>query len=190
MIDTNVTFETEQLLLRPIRKEDYLKFRSLTIENELWEYFTHDLSQTKTLQAWVENAILEMTKGKRLALTILDKATNQVIGSTSIGNLSIRDYRAEIGWTWLSKSYQGCGINSQCKYLLLAHCFDTLELERVEFKTDVLNLKARKALKKLGAFEEGILRSHTLMSDGRRRDTIYYSILKSEWPTIKYNLNQ
>ncbi|WP_262507686.1 GNAT family N-acetyltransferase [Zunongwangia profunda] len=103
------------------------------------------------------------------------------MGSTSFGNYSEKDQRIEIGWTWLGKDFQGNGYNFQAKVLLLNYCFKTLALERVEAKTDVLNRAARNSLLKSGFVEEGILRSHTLLTNNRRRDTIYYSILKAEY---------
>lgn len=130
-----------------------------------------------------------MKQKVRLVLTVIDKEKDRLIGSTSLGNISERDKRIEIGWTWISKNYQGKGINSQPKYLLLKYCFEELNYERVEFKTDVLNIPARKALLRIGAIEEGILRSHTIMTNNRRRDTIFYSILKSEWNDVKRKNN-
>jgi RimJ/RimL family protein N-acetyltransferase len=189
MIDFTKIFETEQVLLRPVRRDDYNEFIPLTQDKGLWTYFTNDLSDKDILLAWVETGIKELTLKKRLALSIVDKKTNSVAGSTSIGNISERDKRVEIGWTWLGRKYQGKGINDQAKYLLLKYCFEELEWERVEFKTDVLNEPARNALKRIGAVEEGVLRSHTLMTHNRRRDTIYYSILKGEWKNINAKTN-
>ena len=97
----------------------------------------------------------------------------QIIGSSSFGNFSDRDKRVEIGWTWLGRAYQGKGFNDLSKYLMMEYCFEKLGLERVECKTDVLNTHARRALQRIGMTEEGILRSHTLMTNNRRRDTIY-----------------
>jgi RimJ/RimL family protein N-acetyltransferase len=113
---------------------------------------------------------------------VIDKRSGKLLGSTGFGNYFPRDQRIEIGWTWLGKAFQGIGINAQMKSLMLQYAFEELEMLRVEFKTDVLNLPARQALLRLGAAEEGVLRSHTLMTQGRRRDTIYYSFLKGEWP--------
>ena len=107
------------------------------------------------------------------------------MGSTSFGNISYRDSRIEIGWTWLGREFQGSGTNRQMKYLIFKHAFEVLGMQRVEIKTDVLNLPARYAVKKIGAVEEGILRSHTQMTHNRRRDTIFYSILRKEWDNVK-----
>lgn len=185
MLDFTLTLENDKLQLRPINADDYIPFEKLTSDKSMWTYFTSDLSVESELKGWIDNAIRDMANKTRLAFTIIDKANNQPIGSTSFGNISLRDKRIEIGWTWIGKDYQGKGINSHVKYLMLKHCFETLDMERVEFKTDVLNVPARKALLQIGAKEEGILRSHTLMTHGRRRDTIYYSILKAEWPDVK-----
>ncbi|MFA6979098.1 MAG: GNAT family protein [Ignavibacteriaceae bacterium] len=180
-----MTLQTNEILLRPVKLEDFDSFSKLTDNKSMWIYFTSDLSKKSKLKKWVETAISENEKKTRLAFTVVDKSTNKPIGSTSFGNISNRDKRIEIGWTWISKEYQGKGINDQIKFLMLQYCFESMDFERVEFKTDVLNDHARKALLRIGAKEEGVLRSHTLMTHNRRRDTIYYSVLRSEWNEIK-----
>lgn len=168
---------------------DYAAFVNLTTDPAVWIYFTYNLSVNTELQEWVNIAFRELENKTRLPFTIIEKTTGKPIGSTSFGNISLRDKRLEIGWTWISKLWQGTGVNNQIKYLMLRHAFEVLQFERVEFKTDVLNIPARKAFERIGAKEEGILRSHTLMTHNRRRDTIYYSILKSEWDGIKMRNN-
>lgn len=181
MLDFNINLEDEKVLLRPLSKEDLGELQELAADPELWKYFTHDLSHKEGFEKWCLPAFSK----ERLQFVVVEKATGRIIGSTAFGNYSQRDGRIEIGWTWLAKSYQGQGFNQSMKKLMLAHCFESMQLERVEFKTDVLNLAARKALKNINAIEEGVLRSHTLMTKGRRRDTIYYSILKNEWEFVK-----
>jgi len=185
-IDFNKTLVSDKLLLRPLCREDKDAFTDITRDQDLWIYFTSDLSDPETLTQWVEDAINGISNKTRLALTIIDNMNNQIIGSTSLGNISVRDKRVEIGWTWIRKDYQGKGINRQAKHLLLQYCFEDLDFERVEFKTDVLNKAARKSLLGIGAKEEGILRSHTLMTHNRRRDTIFYSVLKTEWEQMSF----
>ena len=111
-----------------------------------------------------------------------------MVGGTALGNASAKDRRIEIGWTWLAAAAQGRGLNTRAKYLLLEHCFESLSAHRVEFKTDAANRRARGALSKIGAIPEGALRSHTLMHDGRYRETVYYSILADEWPHVRRRL--
>ena len=172
-----IVLENDHILLRPLQAEDLPALLPLTQEPSLWTYFTNDLSTLAGLETWAAGHF----SGERLQFVVIDKATQQVLGSTGFGNYFPRDQRIEIGWTWLGKAFQGTGINAQMKSLMLNYAFDALGMLRVEFKTDVLNLPARQALLRLGATEEGVLRSHTLMTKGRRRDTIYYSFLKGEW---------
>ncbi|MFN3801813.1 GNAT family N-acetyltransferase [Belliella pelovolcani] len=180
-IDFNLKLESDHLLLRPLLENDLNQLLELTQEPDMWKFYTHDLSHIDTLSDWARPAF----KRERLQFVIIDKATNTILGSSAFGNYALRDRRIEIGWTWLAKSHQGSGINAQVKQIMLTYAFEKLYMERVEFKTDVLNSQARKALRNIGAIEEGVLRSHTLMTKERRRDTIYYSILKSEWIHIK-----
>jgi RimJ/RimL family protein N-acetyltransferase len=185
MISFTQKFETDRILLRPMELKDFEDFVRITNDKDLWIYFINDLSDKDTLYKWVESALQELNNREKLALSIINKESKTIIGSTSIGNISLRDKRVEIGWTWICREFHGKGINDQTKYLLLKYCFDELECERVEFKTDVLNQPARRALKRIGAVEEGVLRSHTLMTHNRRRDTIYYSVLRQEWDHLK-----
>lgn len=185
MIEKELVLQSERVLLRPVRSDDLYGFAQLTGDPVMWKYFTSDLSDPEELQKWVDEAVLQTKNGSRMAFTIVDRLTDRIAGSTSLGNISFHDKRVEMGWTWLGKEYQGQGINDQSKFMLIRYCFESLGFERVESKTDFLNFPARQALKRIGLTEEGILRSHTLMTHNRRRDTIYYSILKTEWPGIK-----
>lgn len=182
MIDFNKTFETDRVIIRPMQMDDFAEMQALTTDSDQWIYFTSDLSVPTELEAWIRSGVEDET---RLAMTVIDRASGAVIGSTSIGNVSPRDRRAEIGWTWVCKSHHGKGFNRHVKVVLLRYLFEDCALERVEFKTDVLNTAARKAMQKIGLVEEGILRSHTQMTRNRRRDSIFYSALKTDWPVIK-----
>ena len=189
LLDFDLILQTDKIILRPLISDDYNSFDKSANDKSMWIYFTSDLSDKTELKDWIDNAIIETKNKIRLAFTIIDKLTNSPIGSTSYGNISYKDKRVEIGWTWISKDFQGTGINNQIKYLMIKHMFEKLNFERIEFKTDVLNVRARKALIRIGTNEEGILRSHTLMTHNRRRDTIYYSVLKSEWNEMKIKNN-
>ena len=176
MLPPDLKLESDRLLLRPLQREDFPALLELTKDPALWTYFTHDLSTLAGLEAWAAGHF----SGERLQFVVINKESAQVLGSTGFGNYFPRDQRIEIGWTWLGKSAQGTGTNREMKSLMLNYAFKELGMLRVEFKTDVLNLPARKALLRLGTTEEGILRSHTIMTHGRRRDTSYYSFLKGE----------
>lgn len=168
-----------------MEKTDVEIFLPITQSAGLWKYFSRELHEEDQLRQWLDEAIAEKLACKRVPFTVIDKASGAVCGSTSYGNISFYDKRIEIGWTWLGEKYLGSGINRNCKYALLKYAFEEMQFERVEIKTDILNERARQALKNIGAREEGILRSHMLMPLGRRRDSIYYSILKNEWAEVK-----
>ncbi len=181
MLDFSLVLENDNIQLRPINEEDLLELLPLTVEPTLWKFYTHDLCTYEGLKEWTRPAFVK----ERLQFVVVDKNTGLLVGSTALGNYSERDKRIEIGWTWLGIPFQGTGINMQMKKLMLTYCFDVLDLERVEFKTDVLNSQARKALNNIWAIEEGVLRCHTVMTKGRRRDTLYFSILKNEWHHVQ-----
>jgi RimJ/RimL family protein N-acetyltransferase len=113
---------------------------------------------------------------------------NLVIGSTRYANIDLPNRRLEIGWTWITSAYQRTGVNTEAKLLLLTHAFETLRLNRVELKTDALNQKSRAAIARIGAMEEGTFRKHLVTSTGRVRDTVYFSIIDTEWPAVKARL--
>ena len=174
-----------RVLLRPFRPEDIAELATIAMDKEIWRYMVTCISNAQELEAWVQTVTEGYRQGSRYTFMIEDKATGQLAGSTSYGNISEPDKRLEIGWTWLSREYRESGLNRHCKFLLLRYAFEELQMERVELKGDALNTRSRRAMLKIGATEEGTLRSHTLMHDGRRRDTVYYSILRTEWPHIR-----
>lgn len=183
MIDFNKTFKTNKVILRPININDLEEmYMHTSLDPEMWIYFTADLSNKAVLKKWITAAVNDES---RLALTVIDVNNNKIIGSTSIGSISARDKRAEIGWTWMCKAYQGKAYNAHVKLTLLKYLFESCNMIRVEIKTDVLNMPARKAVAKIGMVEEGILRSHTQLIRNRRRDSIFYGMLSSEWQAAK-----
>lgn len=179
--------ETPRVLLQPMEKDDLEKFLAISQSDSLWKYFTRELNDENQLRLWVNDAIEDKSASKRMPFTVIEKETGCVCGSTSFGNISFFDKRIEIGWSWVGKQYLGSGINRHCKYALLKYAFETMQFERVEIKTDVLNSRARQALRNIGATEEGVLRSHMQMPHGRRRDSVFYSILRNEWEQVKTN---
>lgn len=181
MIDFNKTIHSKHVILRPMQLGDFNEMKALTKDEAQWYYFTANLSKETILKEQINKAIAELNTKQALPFTIIDASTGNIIGTTRIGNISDINKRAEIGWTWIAKSHQGTGINGHVKQLLFKYLFSETQTLRIEFKTDVLNIPAKKAMKKVGLIKEGILRSHSLMTNNRRRDTIYYSILKEEW---------
>lgn len=188
IISQNLKLETDKVILRPMQQEDVSSFARIVNDASLWKYFTFLLNNYSELQRWVETALKEREEGKRIPFSIIEKTTGDVCGSTSLGSISYYDKRIEIGWSWLGKQFQGTGINFHAKFSMLCYAFDVLNWERVEIKTDNLNERAKQGLRKIGAKEEGVLRSHMQMPLGRRRDSIFFSILKDEWPLVKNSI--
>lgn len=179
------SLETPRVLLRLMKHDDYGHFLGLTKNHDIWKFFTKDLYDDHELKRWIEDALIERSNNTRMPFSIFDKDTKTICGTTSYGNISFYDRRIEIGWTWLGTEYFGNGINHHAKFALLSFAFEAMKMERVEIKTDILNERAKAALLKIGMKPEGVLRSHMQMHSNRRRDTVYYSILKEEWQNVK-----
>jgi RimJ/RimL family protein N-acetyltransferase len=180
-----LVLETSRAELRLMQPADIDALFAIAAPPDIWKYFTKELNNKEELQQWMEDAFKERAEEKRMPFVIIDKGSNEICGCTSLGNISFYDKRIEIGWTWLGTATMGSGINHHAKFVLLSYVFDALRFERVEIKTDNLNERAKTALVHIGATQEGVLRSHMLMPHGRRRDSVYYSILKEEWDTVK-----
>ncbi|MET0242466.1 MAG: GNAT family protein [Flavitalea sp.] len=176
------TLETNRVLLRLMQPEDFEALEKLANDPEIFRWFSKDLSQPGELKTWMDDAFNARVAGTRAPLVIIDKDTQEVCGCTSYGNINFPEQRIEIGWTWLGKDYIGMGVNRQAKFALISFAFYVMHIERVELKTDALNERARAAALKVGMIPEGILRSHMIVQNGRRRDSMYFSILRSEWP--------
>lgn len=189
MIPADLTLETNRAILRPLNVTDCNVFLELAKQDaEMWQYFSLNLGDEKQLQKWFEIAFADKAANTRRPFTIIDKQTGKIGGSSSLGNISMYDLRAEIGWSWLGKDFRSTGLNRHAKYAMMKYAFEELNFERIEFKTDVQNARARQGLKNVGGIEEGILRSHMKMWNNRRRTSIYYSVLKDEWAGLKETL--
>ena len=181
-----LTLENERSLLRPIKETDLKALLYIAEEQpNLLQYSPSPFGNKKALKDYILKALEQKELGTRYPFIIYDKKTQGWAGATSFGNISNNNQRVEIGWTWLGKKHQKTGLNRNNKFLMLSYAFEEAGFERVELKTDSRNAQSIAAMEKIGAKLEGTLRSHTLMTDGHRRDTVYYSILKEEWPKIK-----
>lgn len=181
----NFTLETPRVLLRLVTPADYEEFLPLVSDQEIWKYYTKDLSAPEELSQWMQQLSKDRQQQTRVPFTVIDKHTNEVCGSTSYCSFSFYDQRLEIGHTWLGSSFKGTGVNKEAKFALLSFAFEVMKMERVEIKTDNLNERAKAAILKVGMKPEGVFRSHMLMQGNRRRDSIYYSIIKGEWEERK-----
>lgn len=182
----DILLENNLVLLRPMTAEDAENLEPVATEHtDLVLYSPYKIHTAVELRNFVNASLAERKRSFRYPYVICQKESGEFAGSTSIANVSNKDKRLEIGWTWIGKRFQQTGLNRACKFLLLSYAFEELDFERVEFKTDSRNLASRTAIEKIGGQYEGALRSHTVMNDGFRRTTVYYSILKEEWPSLK-----
>jgi RimJ/RimL family protein N-acetyltransferase len=182
------SLENEHVQLRPVRPEDRASLRAIAMDAEIWRYFIMRIETDTDFDAFFDLGIADQRAGRRVVYHITDKRTGSAAGSMSFCNMAEGDRRLEIGWSWLGSDSRGKGVNRWAKFLMLRHAFDQMAAERVEFKTDRLNIQARNALCNIGASEEGTLRSFNPMPDGRRRDAVYYSVLRAEWPHVREQL--
>ncbi len=181
----NVVLEDERVQLRRVRIGDREEFARIAFDPSIWTYFVAQVTDAASLDAFLEQAIADTLAGTRIVFAIVDRATGRIAGSSAFGNMAAGDRRLEIGWSWMGAEFRRTGHNRSAKQLLLDHAFGALECERVEFKTDVLNTGARRGLEGIGAKEDGVMRSFNFMPGGRRRDAVYYSILRNEWPDVR-----
>lgn len=189
MIPHDLVLETNKVILRPLAEDDYDTILAIAKQDDdMWYYFSFNLGDEEQLKRWMAIAFTDKKAETRRPFIIIEKSTGLVAGSSSMGNISYHDRRLEIGWSWLGTGFRSTGINRHAKYCMMKYAFDELDFERVEFKTDVQNARARKGLQNVGGIEEGILRSHMQMWNNRRRTSIYYSVLKDEWPGLKQTI--
>ncbi len=169
--------------------EDHLDdLKDAVADGDLHKLWYTMIPEAKDMQAEIERRLGLLKQGSMLPFSIIDNTCGKVIGMTTYMNIDANNRRIEIGSTWYGKSAQRTPINTECKYLLLNHAFEALGCIAVEFRTHYINQQSRRAIERLGAKFDGILRSHMIMDNGTIRDTAVYSIIKSEWPTVKANL--
>ena len=158
------------------------------LEPSIWRWMIPDVREPQDLRRYLDTAVEELAEGRSLPFTTIDIATGQIAGSTRFGSLDQHNRRVEIGWTWIGKQFQRTHINTEAKYLMFKHAFETLGCARVEFKANALNEKSRAAMERIGAKYEGTLRHHMIRDNGEWRDSVYYSVIESEWPEVKKRL--
>ena len=185
-----VRLENEYVRLTPVREQDREGWREQALDPDIWTHFVTRVDDEADFERFFDSYLSATEAGKRTTFTITDLISGRIAGSMSYGNLSEPDLRLEIGSSWLGRDFRGRGVNHWAKYLLMRHAFEGMDAERVEFKTDVLNERARRGLRAIGATEEGVLRSYNVMPGGRRRDAVYYSVLRSEWPIVCARLEE
>jgi RimJ/RimL family protein N-acetyltransferase len=183
-----LTLEGGRIRLEPMMPEHLDALVDAGGYPELWKWTSTTADTREGMAEYVAGAMRDRDAGIAMPFVTVDKETGSIIGSTRFGNIDPANRRVEIGWTWVTPGFQRTWVNSEAKFLMLRQAFEVWGCVRVELKTDALNEKSRTAMKRIGAQEEGILRQHMVTWTGRLRDSVYYSILDSEWPEVKARL--
>ena len=158
-------------------------------DGELWKLWYTFVPTPDEVEAEIERRLEQQRKGTMLPFTVIDAATGKAVGMTTYMNIDADTKRVEIGSTWYRQSVQRTALNTECKLMLLTHAFEVLDCVAVEFRTHFINHQSRRAIERLGAKLDGILRNHRRMTDGTLRDTVVYSIIVSEWPMVRSHLS-
>jgi len=177
--------EGRQVRLEPLSEAHLPELAKAIEDGELWKIPVTFVPHPSELQAFLTDAEEAFDAGRELSFVIYDKRNQSMLGSTRFRCIEPAHRRLEIGFTFLAQSWQRTHVNTEAKYLMLRHAFETWQVNRVELLTDVLNTKSRNAIARIGAREEGILRSHMIMRDGRVRDSVLFSIIAKEWPEAR-----
>ena len=182
---TPITLYGSRVRLEPMRADHFASLVAAGGFEELWKWTRTFAHTEESMREYVDEALSEAQAGRALPFVTIDRASGKVIGSTRFANFDAANKHVEIGWTWITPAFQRTHVNTEAKLLMLCHAFEKWGCARVELKTDVLNEKSRRAMLRMGAKEEGVLRKHVLAYNNRWRDSIYYSVLDSEWPEVK-----
>jgi RimJ/RimL family protein N-acetyltransferase len=188
MVVEPVILQGRHVRLEPLTPEHAAGLAEVGLDGDLWKWIPTPVCTPEEMSAYVQSALQDQAAGTALPFALIEKSSGRTIGSTRYANIERAHHRLEIGWTWVARPWQRTAINTEAKYLLLRHAFETLKCMRVELKTDSLNERSRAAILRIGATQEGIFRNHMMTATGRIRHTVYFSIVDSEWPEVKARL--
>ncbi|HEY2842107.1 MAG TPA: GNAT family protein [Bryobacteraceae bacterium] len=190
MILEPVILAGRHVRLEPLAQTHHAALCAIGLDPELWEMIPYRVTTRAEMTTYIQTALDHQAAGSALPFVTVHTPSGQVIGSTRFMNIDQANRRLEIGATWIAGPWRRTAVNTGAKYLMLRHAFETLGCIRVEFKTDALNQRSRDAIRRIGATEEGTLRQHMITWSGRLRDSVYFSILDSEWPRVKQDLQE
>jgi RimJ/RimL family protein N-acetyltransferase len=176
--------------LEPLDPRHLDGLTAIGLEPSLWTWTSEGYDSPEAMRTWMERSLAARDSGSVAPFAVRHLASGSLAGSTRYMNYEPGHSRVEIGFTWYGIAFQRTAINTECKYLLLAYAFEEMQLNRVELKTDLRNERSQRAIERIGAVREGVLRRHMITSSGRVRDTVYYSILREEWPDVKRRLEE
>ncbi|RFU45036.1 N-acetyltransferase [Paraburkholderia sp. DHOC27] len=178
------------VILEPLQTHHASALLAAAADGELWNLTFTVVPNADTMARYIEHAIAGRTAGTVMPFVIVRREDRRVVGSTRFWKIDRSNRKLEIGHTWLAQSTQRSGVNTEAKYLLLRHAFDEMHCVRVQFTTDELNEKSRAAILRIGAKQEGIVRHERIMPDGRKRNSVRFSIIDAEWPEVRAALEQ
>ena len=185
---TNLILENHRAKIEVLNINNYKFIEPVALEKDIIKFSPSDISTPEKFKTYVDEALTQLQNNTAIPFIIFDKEFNSYAGSTRMAKIDYKNEVLEIGWTWLSKSFQGTGLNKAVKQLILHNAFEVLNFKKVDFRIDERNIASRKAVEKLGAKLEGILRENVLMIDGFRRNTCCYGITTSEWKILKQDV--
>ena len=185
---TPVTLTGRRVRMEPLEERHLEELARVAFDDAIWRWTIAKPIDDVTLRAWLDPALANAAETIEVPFATVDQASGQAIGSSRYMTITPEHRRLEIGWTWVGTDFQRTGANREAKLLQLTHAFETLDAERVEFKTHARNVASRTALLGIGATFEGVLRHHTIMPDGSNRDSAFYGVIRPEWPAVKARL--
>ena len=184
----HITLEGRHVRLAPLQAHHVDALWAAAQDPKTWEFSSAVIRSADDCRRYVETAVEWQSAGTAVPFVTIDRASNDVVGSTRFANIDRDHRRAEIGWTWINPKFWRTAINTEAKYLMLRHAFDEWKCMRVEFKTGHKNGRSQTAIERIGGIREGTLRKHMIQPDGSIRDSVYFSILDDEWPSVKTRL--
>ncbi len=185
-----ITLEGTYVRLVPMSHAHFEQLCEAGLDEDLWRFMPSPIRNRDEMREYIETALRQRDLGTAIPFVTVDNGSSTVVGSTRYLNIEWNHRRVEIGSTWITPKWQRTQINTEAKLLMLRHAFESLQCVRVEFKTDSLNIRSRNALVRIGATDEGTLRNHMIMADGRMPHSVYYSIIDTEWPQVRLRLER
>jgi N-acetyltransferase len=184
-----LTLEGKTVRLLPLSSDYVDELTAAGADETIWKYMRYGMVTSRLkMQAFVADLLAWQARGTDLPFVVYHVASRKIVGMTRFLDIEPSNRSVEIGGTWYAPAYQRTGVNTECKYLLLEHAFESLGYIRVQFKADARNERSQKALERIGAIREGLLRDHMVLPDGTIRSSVYFSILAEEWPVVKQHL--
>ncbi|MGH8456695.1 MAG: GNAT family N-acetyltransferase [Stenotrophobium sp.] len=187
---TPMMLEGRHVVLEPLQVSHHAALSEAGNDENIFRWFPASATGAVQMRGFIDAALSEQRAGSTLPFAVRTRHDARIVGSTRFGLIDAAHRRAMIGWTWYTPLVQRTPVNTECKYLLLRHAFETLGLNRIELRTDSLNAKSRAAILRIGATEEGTFRNHMVVQGGRIRHTVYFSIVREEWPQVRKRLDQ